>query len=57
MELQSKQAKAIAVSCMDFSLNDVNRFVVGSQECLAYQAVRHGRYGGGALLGYHSYIY
>lgn len=46
MELQSRQAKAIAVSCMDFSLNDVNRFVVGSQECLAYQAVRHGRYVG-----------
>lgn len=42
MELQSRQAKAIAVSCMDFSLNDVNRFVIGSQECLAYQAVRHG---------------
>lgn len=46
MELQSRQAKAIAVSCMDFSLNDVNRFVIGSQECLAYQAVRHGRWVG-----------
>ncbi|XP_033115554.1 cytoplasmic dynein 1 intermediate chain 2-like isoform X3 [Anneissia japonica] len=42
MELQHKQSKSVAVTCMDFPTNDVNNFVVGSEEGAVYTASRHG---------------
>ncbi|XP_071941978.1 cytoplasmic dynein 1 intermediate chain 2-like isoform X1 [Antedon mediterranea] len=42
MELQHKQSKPVAVTCMDFPTNDVNNFVVGSEEGAVYNASRHG---------------
>lgn len=44
MELQYKQSKAVAVTCMSFMAGDVNNFVVGSEEGTVYTACRHGRY-------------
>nr|CAD7454623.1 unnamed protein product [Timema tahoe] len=42
LELQHKQGKAIAVTCLAFPHNDVNNFVVGSEEGSVYTACRHG---------------
>nr|CAD7394570.1 unnamed protein product [Timema cristinae] len=42
LELQYKQSKAIAVTCLAFPHNDVNNFVVGSEEGSVYTACRHG---------------
>ncbi|KAL5010426.1 hypothetical protein ScPMuIL_012731 [Solemya velum] len=42
MELQHKQSKAVAVTCFSFLSNDVNNFVVGSEDCTVYTACRHG---------------
>ncbi|KAK3715203.1 hypothetical protein QZH41_010955 [Actinostola sp. cb2023] len=42
MELQYKQSKAVAVTCMSFMAGDVNNFVVGSEEGSVYTACRHG---------------
>ncbi|XP_014663057.1 PREDICTED: cytoplasmic dynein 1 intermediate chain 2-like isoform X3 [Priapulus caudatus] len=42
MELQHKQTKAVAVTCMCFPYGDVNNFIVGSEEGLVYTACRHG---------------
>ncbi|EEB09929.1 dynein intermediate chain, cytosolic, putative [Pediculus humanus corporis] len=42
LELQSKQKKAIAVTALAFPPNDVNNFVIGSEEGDVYQACRHG---------------
>ncbi|CAH1243711.1 DYNC1I2 [Branchiostoma lanceolatum] len=42
MELQHKQSKAVAVTCMSFPPNDVNNFVVGSEEMAVYTGCRHG---------------
>lgn len=42
MELQSKQSKAVAVTCMSFMAGDVNNFVVGSEEGSVHTACRHG---------------
>ncbi|XP_066993338.1 cytoplasmic dynein 1 intermediate chain isoform X3 [Anabrus simplex] len=42
LELQHKQGKAIAVTCLAFPANDVNNFVVGSEEGCVYSACRHG---------------
>lgn len=36
LELQHRQGKAIAATCMDFPHNDVNNFVVGSEDGSAY---------------------
>lgn len=36
LELQHKQAKPIAVTCFAFPHNDVNNFVVGSEEGAVY---------------------
>ncbi|XP_075232183.1 cytoplasmic dynein 1 intermediate chain short wing isoform X4 [Lycorma delicatula] len=42
LELQHRQSKAIAVTCHAFPLNDVNNFVLGSEEGAVYSACRHG---------------
>lgn len=42
LELQYKQAKPIAVTCMSFPTNEVNNFVVGSEDGFVYSACRHG---------------
>ncbi|XP_021377047.1 cytoplasmic dynein 1 intermediate chain 2-like isoform X7 [Mizuhopecten yessoensis] len=42
MELQHKQSKAVAVTSFSFLANDVNNFVVGSEDCTVYTACRHG---------------
>lgn len=42
MELQYKQSKAVAVTCLSFLAGDVNNFVVGSEEGSVYTACRHG---------------
>lgn len=42
LELQHRQSKAIAVTCLAFPHNDVNNFVVGSEEGAVYSACRHG---------------
>ncbi len=44
MELQHKQSKAVAATCLSFLHGDVNNFVVGSEEGAVYTACRHGRY-------------
>lgn len=36
LELQHKQAKPIAVTCFTFPYNDVNNFVLGSEEGIVY---------------------
>lgn len=36
LELQHRQSKAIAVTCHAFPLNDVNNFVLGSEEGAVY---------------------
>ncbi|XP_059140287.1 cytoplasmic dynein 1 intermediate chain 1-like isoform X4 [Physella acuta] len=42
MELQSKQNKPVAATCFSFLSGDANNFIVGSEECVAYSACRHG---------------
>lgn len=42
LELASRGAKQVAVTSLSFPTNDVNKFLVGSEECLAYQGQRHG---------------
>lgn len=42
LELQNRQARPVAVTCLSFFNNDVNKFLVGSEECLVYQGQRHG---------------
>jgi len=42
MELQHKQSKAVAVTCLSFPAGDVNNFVVGSEEGTVHTACRHG---------------
>jgi dynein intermediate chain len=37
LELASRGAKQVAVTSLSFPSNDVNKFIVGSQECAAYQ--------------------
>lgn len=37
LELASRGAKQVAVTSLSFPTNDVNKFLVGSEECLAYQ--------------------
>lgn len=46
LELQHKQAKPIAVTCFAFPYNDVNNFVLGSEEGTVYSACRHGNKAG-----------
>jgi dynein intermediate chain, cytosolic len=42
LELQHRQAKPIAVTCMAFPTNEVNNFVLGSEDGYVYSACRHG---------------
>ncbi len=42
LELQNRQARQVAVTCLSFPPNDVNKFLVGSEECTAYLGQRHG---------------
>ncbi|KAL7637472.1 UNVERIFIED_CONTAM: hypothetical protein RMT77_012200 [Armadillidium vulgare] len=42
MQLQHKQSRAVAVTCMGFPLTDVNNFIVGSEEGAVFTACRHG---------------
>ena len=42
LELQHKQSKAVATTCLSFPQNDVNNFLVGSEEGTVYSACRHG---------------
>ncbi|CAD7089868.1 unnamed protein product [Hermetia illucens] len=42
MELQQKQSKSIAVTCMAFPNAEINNFVVGSEDGYVYSAYRHG---------------
>lgn len=42
LELQHRQSKSIAVTCMAFEHNDINNFVVGSEDGFVYSACRHG---------------
>ncbi|XP_038045616.1 cytoplasmic dynein 1 intermediate chain 2-like isoform X1 [Patiria miniata] len=42
MELHYKQSKSVAVTSMTFPSNDVNNFVVGSEDGSVYTACRHG---------------
>lgn len=37
LELASRGAKQVAVTSLSFPTNDVNKFLVGSEECVAYQ--------------------
>ncbi|KAL0268610.1 UNVERIFIED_CONTAM: hypothetical protein PYX00_010474 [Menopon gallinae] len=46
LDLQAKQKKAVAVTALAFPPNDVNNFVVGSEEGDVYQACRHGNKAG-----------
>ncbi len=42
LELTNKQTKPVAATCLSFPSNDVNKFIVGSEECNVYQGQRHG---------------
>ncbi len=42
LELSNKQTKPVAATCLSFPSNDVNKFIVGSEECTVYQGQRHG---------------
>jgi len=42
LELQHKQSKAVATTCLSFPQNDVNNFIIGSEEGSVYTACRHG---------------
>ena len=42
LELHGKSSRNTAATCMDFPDNEVNKLLIGSEECDAYQAQRHG---------------
>ncbi|XP_049546332.1 cytoplasmic dynein 1 intermediate chain isoform X1 [Anopheles darlingi] len=46
LELQQRQSKAISVTCMAFPNNEVNNFVLGSEDGFVYSASRHGNRSG-----------
>uniref|UniRef100_U5EWN8 Putative cytoplasmic dynein intermediate chain n=1 Tax=Corethrella appendiculata TaxID=1370023 RepID=U5EWN8_9DIPT len=46
LELQHRQSKAIAVTCMAFPHNEVNNFVLGSEDGYVHSACRHGNRSG-----------
>ena len=47
MELISRQSKPITVTSLSFPTNEVNKFVVGSEEKTVYQCQRHSSSGQG----------
>lgn len=46
LELQHRQSKPVAVSCMAFPANDVNNFVLGAEDGNVYCGCRHGQRAG-----------
>jgi dynein intermediate chain len=42
LELQQKQSRPVAATCVSFPAGDVNNFIVGSEEGAVYTACRHG---------------
>ena len=46
LELQHRQGKSIAVTCMSFPQNELNNFVLGSEDGYVYSACRHGNRSG-----------
>ncbi|XP_043272905.1 cytoplasmic dynein 1 intermediate chain isoform X28 [Venturia canescens] len=42
LDIQTKQSKAISVTCLAFPHADVNNFVVGSEDGTVFSACRHG---------------
>lgn len=46
LELQHRQAKPIAVTCMAFPADEVNNFVLGSEDGYVHSASRHGNRSG-----------
>ncbi|XP_064548730.1 cytoplasmic dynein 1 intermediate chain isoform X26 [Drosophila montana] len=42
LELQQRQSKAIAITCMAFPANEINSLVMGSEDGYVYSASRHG---------------
>ncbi|KAG7156489.1 Cytoplasmic dynein 1 intermediate chain 2-like 1 [Homarus americanus] len=46
MELQHKQSRAVAVTCMAFPHGDFTNFIVGSEEGAVFTACHHGRKAG-----------
>lgn len=46
LELQHRQSKAVAVTCMAFPHGDVNNFVLGSEDGNIYTGCRHGQRAG-----------
>ncbi|XP_047738069.1 cytoplasmic dynein 1 intermediate chain isoform X2 [Hyalella azteca] len=42
MELQHKQSRAVAVTCLAFPNADVNNYIIGSEEGTVFTACRHG---------------
>jgi len=42
LDLQHKQGKAVAPTCLAFPHQSVNNFVIGSEEGMVYSACRHG---------------
>ena len=48
MELSSRQSRSVAATCLSFPTNEVNKFVVGSEEKTVYQCQRHSSTGQGA---------
>ncbi|XP_044761816.1 cytoplasmic dynein 1 intermediate chain isoform X20 [Coccinella septempunctata] len=42
LDLHKVQSKPVAVTCLDFPHSDVNNFVLGGEEGVAYSACRHG---------------
>ncbi|XP_050681129.1 cytoplasmic dynein 1 intermediate chain isoform X5 [Leptidea sinapis] len=46
LELQHRQSKAVAVTCLDFPHADVNNFVLGAEDGNVYTGCRHGQRAG-----------
>ena len=42
-ELLNRHPRPVAVTSLSFPINDVNKFVVGSEEGLVHQGQRHGK--------------
>ncbi|CAG0883965.1 unnamed protein product [Cyprideis torosa] len=42
LELQWRQGKSVATNCLSFFKDDINNFVVGSEEGVVFSACRHG---------------
>ena len=56
MELVSRQSKSIATTCLSFPTNEVNKFVVGSEEKTVYQCQRHSSTGQGGGVHFEGHL-